>query len=104
MGHTKGEFKETPENVVNEKQMTPPMFKVFILNDDYTTMEFVVSVIETVFHKSYAEATQLMLQVHRNGAGLCGIYTKDIAETKVAAVHEMAKNNDFPLKCIMEQE
>lgn len=104
MGHIKGEFKETPEDVVNEKQKTPSMYKVFILNDDYTTMEFVVNVIETVFHKSYAEATQLMLQVHKNGSGLCGVYTRDIAETKVAAVHEMAKNNDFPLKCVMEEE
>ncbi|MBF0336812.1 MAG: ATP-dependent Clp protease adapter ClpS [Nitrospirae bacterium] len=104
MGQSKGEFQEAPEGSVNEELRTPTMYKVFILNDDYTTMEFVVNVLETIFHKTSAEATQLMLQIHRSGSGLCGIYTRDIAETKVAAVHEMAKNNEFPLKCVMEEE
>ncbi|MBF0608019.1 MAG: ATP-dependent Clp protease adapter ClpS [Candidatus Magnetobacterium sp. LHC-1] len=104
MGQSKGEFQEAPEGSVSEELQTPTMYKVFILNDDYTTMEFVVNVLETIFHKTSAEATQLMLQIHRSGSGLCGIYTRDIAETKVAAVHEMAKNNEFPLKCVMEEE
>ncbi|MBV6343273.1 ATP-dependent Clp protease adapter ClpS [Candidatus Magnetobacterium casense] len=104
MGQSKGEIQEAPEGSVSEELQTPTMYKVFILNDDYTTMEFVVNVLETIFHKTSAEATQLMLQIHRSGSGLCGIYTRDIAETKVAAVHEMAKNNEFPLKCVMEEE
>jgi ATP-dependent Clp protease adaptor protein ClpS len=82
----------------------PHLYKVFLLNDDYTTMEFVVFVLEKVFHKSAAEATQIMLHVHRKGVGLAGLYTKEIAETKVAEVHERARANEFPLKCLMERE
>ena len=67
-------------------------------------MEFVIHVLETVFHKSPAEATQIMLSVHKKGAGLCGLYTREIAETKVVVVHEMAAQNQFPLKCTMEKE
>ncbi|MBF0591815.1 MAG: ATP-dependent Clp protease adapter ClpS [Nitrospirae bacterium] len=104
MGQSKGDFKEAPDGTVSEKQRTPAMYKVFILNDDYTTMDFVINVLESIFHKSSSEATQLMLQIHKSGSGLCGVYTRDIAETKVAAVHEMATNNEFPLKCVMEKE
>ena len=82
----------------------PSRYNVFLLNDDYTTMEFVIHVLETVFHKSPVEATQIMLSIHKKGAGLCGVYTREIAETKVAAVHDMAVKNKFPLKCTMEKE
>jgi ATP-dependent Clp protease adaptor protein ClpS len=67
-------------------------------------MEFVVSVLETVFSKSPAEATQIMLRVHRKGIGLCGVYVKEIAETKVDLVHTLARDKQFPLKCVAEQE
>ena len=82
----------------------PPLFKVFLLNDDYTTMEFVVHILENVFHKHAVEASQIMLHVHKNGKGLAGVYTREIAETKVAKVHELAQLNEFPLKCAMEKE
>jgi len=83
---------------------SPELYKVFLVNDDYTTMDFVVSVLEAVFRKSPVEAVQIMLHVHKRGLGLAGVYTKDIAETKVNIVHERARKNSFPLKCIMEKE
>ncbi len=87
-----------------EKTGTPSLFKVFLLNDNYTTMDFVVHVLETIFHKPPVEATQIMLHVHKKGVGLAGVYTRDIAETKISAVHDLARENEFPLKCIMEKE
>jgi ATP-dependent Clp protease adaptor protein ClpS len=89
-----------------ERQETrePTLFKVLLVNDDYTTMEFVVHVLEQIFHKSRAEATRIMLLVHKKGTGLCGIYTREVAETKVVAVHELAARNKFPLRCRMEKE
>ena len=80
------------------------MYKVMLLNDDYTTMEFVVEVLVYVFQKSAEQATQIMLNVHRSGVGVCGIYPSEIAETKVDTVLKLAKENGFPLKCIMERE
>ena len=81
----------------------PSMFRVFILNDDFTPMDFVVEVLETVFGKSHAEATQIMMNVHRKGVGLCGVYTYEIAETKVGIVHRMARMAEHPLQCRMEK-
>lgn len=81
----------------------PPMFKVLLHNDDYTTMEFVIMVLETVFNKHLETASQIMMDVHKNGIGIAGIYTRDIAETKVALVHDLARTNQHPLKCSMEQ-
>jgi len=81
----------------------PPFFKVILLNDDYTTMDFVVQVLESVFHKSPAEAFRVMMQVHTKGKGLCGLYPHDIAETKVATVHDLAKEHGFPLRADMEE-
>ena len=80
----------------------PPMFKVVLLNDDYTTMEFVIMILQTVFRKSPSEATNIMLSVHEKGSGIAGVYTKEVAETKIATVHHLAKQNEFPLKCSME--
>ncbi len=83
---------------------SPPLYKVFLLNDDYTTMEFVIHILEKIFHSPPVEAAQIMLHVHKNGKGLAGVYTHEIAETKIAGVHELALRNGFPLKCTMEEE
>jgi ATP-dependent Clp protease adaptor protein ClpS len=88
----------------SEKQVKlPPMYKVLLHNDDYTTMEFVVQVLQSVFHKSAADATQIMLHVHRNGLGVAGVYTHEVAETKVTVVDAMAREHEFPLKCTVEE-
>jgi ATP-dependent Clp protease adaptor protein ClpS len=85
-----------------EKTKRPEMFKVVLLNDDYTTMEFVVLVLEQVFNKPSDEAHRIMLEVHVKGRGVCGSYTYEIAETKVSTVHEMARENGFPLRAMIE--
>jgi ATP-dependent Clp protease adaptor protein ClpS len=82
----------------------PELFKVFLLNDDYTTMDFVVDVLEGVFNKPPAEAYRIMMAVHTQGQGLCGIYPHEVAETKVAAVVELARDNGFPLRAAIEPE
>ena len=82
----------------------PRRFKVLLHNDHYTTMEFVVEVLEVIFGRSRVEATSIMLHVHRNGKGLAGVFTREIAETKIAQVHSLARDNGFPLKCDMEKE
>lgn len=86
-----------------QKIRKPPYYSVFLLNDDYTTMDFVVHVLEKIFKKSTVEATQIMLLVHNQGKGLAGVYTKDIAETKVDKVHRLAEAHAFPLRCKMEK-
>jgi ATP-dependent Clp protease adaptor protein ClpS len=80
----------------------PRLYKVLLHNDDYTTMEFVVQILMAVFQKSEEDAVQIMLNVHRKGVGLCGVYTYEVAETKVAVVHTLAVENGFPLRCTME--
>ena len=82
----------------------PELFKVLLLNDDYTTMDFVVEVLENVFNKPPAEAYRIMMAVHTQGQGLCGVYPFEVAETKVAAVVELARSNGFPLRAAMEPE
>lgn len=84
------------------KPKLPPMFKVLLLNDDYTPMEFVVETIERFFNKSREQATQIMLQVHTEGVGLCGIYPQDIAETKMNQVLIHARKSLHPLQCIVD--
>jgi len=84
------------------KPKLPPMFKVLLLNDDYTPMEFVVACIENFFNKSREQATQIMLQVHTEGMGVCGIYPQDIAETKMNQVLKHAQEAQHPLQCIIE--
>ena len=81
----------------------PPMFKVIVLNDDYTPMEFVVIVLQKFFSMSREKATQVMLKVHREGMGVCGLYPKDIATTKVEQVASYSKNHQHPLQCVMEE-
>jgi len=81
----------------------PPLFKVLLVNDDYTPMEFVVHVLETFFRMSREKATQVMLHVHTRGVGVCGVYPRDIAETKVVQVNDFARENQHPLLCTMEE-
>ena len=81
----------------------PKLYKVLLYNDDYTSMDFVVAVIEKVFYKTEEEATQIMLSVHEKGRGICGEYTAELAETKVHIVHEFAQNAGYPLLCTMEE-
>jgi ATP-dependent Clp protease adaptor protein ClpS len=84
------------------KAKLPPMFKVLLLNDDYTPMEFVVECIERFFNKTREQATQIMLKVHTEGVGVCGIYPQDIAETKMNQVLSFAKELQHPLQCVTE--
>lgn len=93
------------EVISKKKRKTahPPQYQVILLNDDFTTMEFVVQVLESVFAKPPAEAVQIMLQVHQKGRGACGIFTKQVAEAKIALVHQRARENGFPLRCLMEE-
>ncbi|WP_419897147.1 ATP-dependent Clp protease adapter ClpS [Roseomonas sp. USHLN139] len=82
----------------------PAMYKVLMLNDDYTPMEFVVHVLERFFQKNREEATRIMLHVHRRGVGVCGVYTYEVAETKVTQVMDLARQNQHPLQCTIEKE
>ncbi len=88
---------------IQENVKEPAMFKVLLLNDDYTTMEFVVEVLMQIFAKTLEAATEIMLNVHQKGIGVCGVYPLEIAETKVEAVHSLAKERGFPLRCTLEE-
>jgi ATP-dependent Clp protease adaptor protein ClpS len=88
---------------VEDELREPRRYKVLLHNDDYTTMEFVVHVLVNVFYKSENEATQIMLNVHNNGVGVCGEFTAEVAELKVSLVHRLARENGYPLKCSMEE-
>ena len=92
--------------VVDTKPKTkkPSMYKVLMLNDDYTPMEFVVHVLERFFNKAREEATQIMLHVHRRGVGVCGVFTYEVAETKVTQVVDYARQHQHPLQCTLEKE
>ena len=81
----------------------PPLFQVIMHNDHYTTMDFVVSVLESVFRKSPSEATQIMLAIHRHGVGRCGVYTREVAEMKIEHVHRLAREHEFPLRCSLQE-
>lgn len=81
----------------------PPMYKVVLLNDDYTPMEFVVHVLESFFRMNHEKATRIMLHVHTQGKGVCGVYTRDVAETRVVQVNDYSRVNDHPLLCAMEE-
>ena len=91
---------------VKARPMTkkPSLYKVLLLNDDYTPMEFVVQILQTFFNKDHAAATQIMLHVHRRGVGLCGVFTHEVAETKVRQVMDAARRHQHPLQCTMEKE
>jgi len=98
--HTDGEVLER----TRQETKKPELFKVLLLNDDYTTMEFVVDILESVFNKAPAEAHRIMMAVHTQGQGLCGVYPFEVAETKVATVVELARGQGFPLRATIEPE
>ena len=89
---------------IDEETAEPPNFKVLLHNDDYTPRAFVVEILLTVFNKSLEDATRLMWHVHKNGIGVCGMYPFEVAETKIARVTELARENGFPLKLTLEEE
>ena len=97
----------TPEVVTRtrteKKVKQPPLYRVLLHNDDYTTMEFVVHVLQSVFNHEEAQATAIMLHVHRKGIGVAGVYTHEVAETKVEQVHGLAREHEFPLRCSVEE-
>jgi len=98
---------DTPERgvatIVKPKTKKPSMYRVLLMNDDYTPMEFVVSILMGIFKKTSEEATQIMLNVHQTGMGTCGIYTFEVAETKVTQVMDAAKRSQHPLQCTLEK-
>ncbi len=101
----RSETNSGTETLTKEKTRLkhPKQYKVILLNDDYTTMDFVVAILETVFKRSPVEAMKIMLQVHKAGKGVAGIYSKEIAEAKIALVHDRAQAEGYPLRCVMEQ-
>src|SRR6478672_5608269 len=102
-----GTERQTGDQILErtrQETKKPELFKVLLLNDDYTTMDFVVDVLETIFHKQPAEAFRIMMMVHTQGKGLCGVYPHEVAETKVDTVIERARENGFPLRAAMEPE
>ena len=105
MGSPKDHIEEQTDTATKTKPEVarPPMFKVILLNDDYTTMEFVVHILQKFFQKSFDEATQIMLHIHYKGTATCGFYPREIAETKVHQVVEYSKKNEYPLQCTMEK-
>lgn len=94
-----GQIKEK----IREEVKEPEMYRVILLNDDYTTTDFVVEILVSIFHKPPIEAAKIMMDVHKKGKGIVGLYTHDIAATKIAQVHMVAKEREYPLKCIMER-
>lgn len=98
--------KQRDDTVLEAKRVKtkpPPMFKVMILNDDYTPMDFVVIVLQKFFSLGREKAMQIMLKVHREGMGVCGVYSRDVAATKVDQVRSYAKQHQHPLQCVMEE-
>lgn len=95
--------EQHPDFAQDVENQEPKMYRVILLNDHYTTMNFVVEVLITVFHKPAADATRIMLDVHKKGKGICGVYTYDIAVTKTDRVHQLAKKHEYPLKCSLEE-
>ena len=104
MSEDRPDLEELITSETEEDVIEPPLYKVLLHNDNYTTMEFVVEVLLYVFHKRVEEATRIMLNVHQQGVGICGTYPFEVAETKVDTVHLLAREKGFPLKCSMEKE
>ena len=96
--------QEKIETSDRQSLQEPPRYKVLLHNDDYTTMDFVVMILMMVFQKNSDEATRIMLNVHHQGIGIAGVFTREVGETKVAIVHQLAKENQFPLRCSLEED
>jgi len=103
-GQDDGDSAVATETKKKEQLKKPPLFRVLFHNDNYTTMEFVIFVLQGVFNKTESDAMNIMLNVHRNGLGVAGVYTKDVAETKVEKTHALAKEAEYPLKLSIEPE
>ncbi|MDE3037572.1 MAG: ATP-dependent Clp protease adapter ClpS [Pseudomonadota bacterium] len=86
------------------KTKRPPYFKVVLLNDDFTPMDFVVFLLKDVFHRNHEDAVGIMMEIHQRGAGVCGVYTRDVAETKAELVITLSRRNEYPLQCRVEKE
>lgn len=93
-----------PDLMTVDRVKEPPYYRVLMHNDNYTTVDFVVKVLVSIFHRSEADANQIMLHIHNRGIGICGSYPRAVAETKVARVHRLAEQEGFPLRCSMERE
>ena len=98
------EIEESTHSITEEEVKEPSMYKVLLHNDDYTTMDFVVEILMGVFNKSMEESILIMMSVHRQGMGICGSYTFEVAETKMNFVHALAREKGFPLRCSIEKE
>ncbi|MBA3006277.1 MAG: ATP-dependent Clp protease adapter ClpS [Proteobacteria bacterium] len=103
MSKTKDEHQGSVATRDKEEIREPSLYKALLHNDDYTSMEFVVSILENIFDKSTSVATKIMLDVHQQGVGVAGVYTWEICETKIELVHHLARKNGFPLRCSMEK-
>ena len=106
-GPQRGNGDDTGNELVTKTRTVakrPNLYRVLLLNDDYTPMEFVVFILERFFNRSREQATRIMLHVHQKGVGLCGVYTYEVAETKVAQVLDLAKRHEHPLQCVMEKD
>ena len=103
MGKTDSGHREEILTKDKKDVQEPPLYKVLLHNDDYTTMEFVVMVLETIFSKDTSEATTIMLNIHHHGMGVAGVFSREIGESKVSEVHQTARKNQFPLKCSLEK-
>lgn len=103
MSRRETEFDQELVTETKKKLKKPPLYKVLLHNDDYTTKEFVVEILQYVFYKEQTEAVQIMLHVHRRGIGVAGVYSYEVAETKVALVESLARQHEYPLKCTMEE-
>ena len=104
MSEHRPEIEEDVISEIRDETDEPPMYKVLLHNDDYTTMEFVIEILILVFRKSPEDSVEIMLNVHHKGVGVCGVYTHEMSETKVNNVHALASQYGFPLKCTMEKE
>lgn len=103
MSRREREFDHEVITETKKKLKRPPLYKVLLHNDDYTTKEFVVQILQYVFHKEHTEAVQIMLHVHKSGIGVAGVYPYEVAETRVALVENLARQYEYPLKCSMEE-
>jgi len=104
MSQTDFDLEEKTSSTTRERLQEPPMYRVLLHNDDYPTMDFVVQILKLVFHKSTEAAVRIMLDVHQQGIGVCGIYKYAVAETKVDMVHQLARQHGFPLRFSMEKD